>query len=141
MSERSFKSLPMIITWGDCDAAGITYYAKSFDWFTNGRMHFLKENGLPYMPTFHDHAITMVVLKAECQYRRMLKPGEDVILETGLSSLTRSRVTFDYILRKADDSIAVEGSTEHAFVDRDGKPFNLSKRYPELWQNLNRISR
>lgn len=33
--------MEMIVTWGDCDPAGISYYAKNFDWFTNGRMQLL----------------------------------------------------------------------------------------------------
>ena len=139
MAEKFVAALPMVITWGDCDAAGISYYARYFDWFTNGRMHLLREYGLPYMPTFHERGVTLVGLKAECRYRRMLKPDEEVVLETSIAHLTRTRATFEYTLRKADGSVAAEGSTEHAFVDGDGRPFDLSKRYPELWQELHGI--
>ena len=139
MPDKLSVTLPMVITWGDCDAAGISYYARYFDWFTNGRMYLLKEFGLPYMPSFHDRGITLVGLKAECQYKRMLKPDEEVMLETAIANLTKTRVTFAYIVRKADGSIAADGSTEHAFIDSEGRPFDLSKRYPELWQELHRM--
>ncbi|MDQ7092345.1 acyl-CoA thioesterase [Desulfosporosinus sp. PR] len=136
-TDKPLSFLPMVITWGDCDAAGISYYARYFDWFTNGRLHLLKKYGFPYMRSFHDRGIAVVGLKAQCQYKRMLKPDEEVVLETTLANLTRTRATFLYVVRKADGSIAADGSTEHAFVDSgDGRPFDLNKRYPEFWKEL-----
>lgn len=141
MSDTYTAALPMVITWGDCDAAGISYYARYFDWFTNGRMFFLKKNGLPYMTAFHDQGITIVGLKAECQYKHTLRPEDEVVLETTLAELTKTRVAFTYKILKEDGTIAAFGRTEHAFVDQEGKPFNLSKRYPEKWQELNKMIR
>ena len=41
---------------GDCDAAGIVYYARYFDWFTDGRIALL--NKLPFISTiFHEQGI------------------------------------------------------------------------------------
>ncbi|MDF9407340.1 MAG: acyl-CoA thioesterase YbgC [Pelotomaculum sp. PtaB.Bin013] len=126
------------VRWGDCDAAGITYYAKYFDWFTDGRIAFLEKAGLPYMATFHNHGIELVVIDAFCRYRLSLRPVEKVFLETSVASLTRTRITFTYRILKEDNTVAAEGSTNHAFVDERGKPFNLAKKYPELWDELYR---
>jgi len=126
------------VRWGDCDAAGITYYAKYFDWFTDGRIALLEKVGLPYMATFHNHGIELVVIDAFCRYRLSLRPVEKVFLETGISSLTRTRITFTYRILKEDNTIAAEGSTNHAFVDERGKPFNLAKKHPELWDEIYR---
>jgi len=127
------------VRWGDCDVAGVTYYIKYFDWFTDGRMAFFEKVGLPYMATFHDHGVELVVIDAFCRYRLSLRPGEKVFLETSVASLTRTRVTFTYRILKEDNIVAAEGSTNHAFVDERGKPFNLAKKYPELWDELYRI--
>lgn len=126
------------VRWGDCDAAGITYYVKYFDWFTDGRFAFLEKVGLPYMTTFHNHGIELVVIDAFCRYRLSLRPVEKVFLETGIASLTRTRITFTYRILKEDNTVAAEGSTNHAFVDERGKPFNLAKKYPELWDEIYR---
>lgn len=126
------------VRWGDCDAAGITYYAKYFDWFTDGRMALFDELGLPYTATFHNKGVELVVIDAFCRYRLSLRPEEKVFLETGIAALTRTRVTFSYRIFKEDNTLAAEGSTNHAFVDERGKPFNVAKKYPALWEELER---
>ena len=128
----------LTVRWGDCDAAGITYYAKYFDWFTDGRVALLENIGLPYMTTFHNHGIEMVVIDAFCRYRLSLRPMEKIYLEASIASLTRTKVTFNYRVLKEDKSVAAEGSTNHAFVDERGKPFNLAKRIPDLWDEISR---
>ena len=133
--------LDMIVTWGDCDAAGISYYAKNFDWFTNGRMRLLESYGLPYMSAFFHQGISLVCLTADCQYKKMLRPEERVTLSTWISSLTRSRMAFSYQLYKEGGVLAAEGMTTHAYVDEHGQPVNLEKRHPELWNQLTETHR
>jgi len=126
------------VRWGDCDAAGITYYAKYFDWFTDGRMAVFEKVGLPYMATFHDNGVELVVIDAFCRYRSSLRLAEKAFLEASIASLTRTRITFVYRILREDNTVAAEGSTNHAFVDERGKPFNIAKKYPELWDKLYR---
>lgn len=131
--------MEMSITWGDCDAAGISYYARTFDWFTNGRMFFWEKSDVPYMQTFHQLGIAIVCLTADCQYKKMLRPEDKVIVRTSLTEFTRSRMAFHYQIIKDDGQIACEGVTTHTYVDNDGNPFNLKKRFPELWEKLTKI--
>ncbi|MFC4811345.1 acyl-CoA thioesterase [Paenibacillus sp. GCM10023250] len=126
----------MTVTWGDCDAAGISYYAKTFDWFTNARMGLMAEQGFPYMDDFHRAGISLVCLKADCSYKKMLKPEERIAVHTSLTELTRSRLAFGYRVFKQDGTLAAEGATAHAYVGDDGAPFNLKRRHPRLWDRL-----
>jgi acyl-CoA thioester hydrolase len=128
--------MDMMVTWGDCDAAGISYYARTFDWFTNGRLQFLASFQFPYMKTFHYRGISLVCLTADCQYKKMLRPEDKITVRTSLTSLTRTRMTFTYLIFKQDGELAAEGKTSHAFVDKEGNPFNLKKRFPKLWQQM-----
>lgn len=113
------------------------YYARYFDWFTEGRIAFLREQNLSYMDTFHRNGIVAVAIHAHCDYHRALAPEETIAIETALTGLTPTRMTFGYHLYKAPgDTLAAEGETQHAFVDADGRPFNLKKRFPELWERL-----
>ncbi len=127
----------MEVRWGDCDAAGIVYYAKYFDLFTDGRVALLQQVGLPYQQTFHEQGIVVVAVEASCRYRKNLKPEEKYILNTKLARLGRTRMVFEYAITKFEDhSIAAEGKTVHTYVDDTGKPFDLKKRRPDLWAKL-----
>jgi acyl-CoA thioester hydrolase len=125
-----------IVAWGDCDAAGISYYAKNFEWYTNGYMQLLAFYDFPYMETFHEKGISLVCLKADTDYKRMLRPLEHITLRTSLTELTRTRITFSYQLIKKNEELASWGKTSHAFVDNEGRPMNLKKRHPALWISM-----
>ncbi|KLU63549.1 putative esterase [Peptococcaceae bacterium CEB3] len=138
---RPSSRLEMTIGWGDCDAAGITYYARYFDWFTNGRLHLLRSLDLPYMTTFQYKGISVVGLEASCRYKKLLYPEETVTIETSLSELKRTRMTFSYkVIKETGGELAAEGKTLHAYVDATGKPFDLKKRYPDLWDKLSKLT-
>ncbi len=127
----------MEVRWGDCDAAGIVYYARYFDWFTDGRVALLKQIGLPYQQFFHEQGIVVVVIEASCLYRRNLKPEEKYILSTTFTQLGRTRMTYDYVITKQEvHTVVAEGRTVHAYVDEAGKPFDIKKRRPDLWEKL-----
>ncbi len=129
-----------VVTWGDCDAAGISYFPKNFEWFTNAYMKLLADYGFPYMETFHHNGISLVCLKAHCQYKKMLKPLEKITVITTLSSLTRTRLEFTYQIIKEDGEIAAKGLTSHAYANDQGRPVNLQKRFPLLWEKLNHVT-
>jgi acyl-CoA thioester hydrolase len=124
------------VRWGDCDAAGIVYYAKYFDWFTDGRVALLKKIGIPYQKFFHEQGIVVVAVEATCRYRKSLLPEEKYFLNTTLSRLGRTRMLFDYIITAADETLVAEGHTVHAYVDNTGKPFDIKKKRPALWSKL-----
>jgi acyl-CoA thioester hydrolase len=136
MNEEPTVRVETMVRWGDCDAAGITYYVKYFDWFTDGRIALLESMKLPYISTFHNHGIEIVVIDAFCRYRLTLQPMDKIYIETSITSFTRAKITFSYRILKEDNSVAAEGSTNHAFVDEKGKPFNIAKRMPELWEEI-----
>lgn len=125
------------VRWGDCDAAGIVYYAKYFDLFTDGRVALLKKINIPYQKFFHDQGIVVVAVEATCRYRKSLLPEERYFLNTTMSRLGRTRMIFDYVITSADnEQLVAEGRTVHAFVDGAGKPFDIKKKYPVLWSQL-----
>ena len=125
------------VRWGDCDAAGIVYYAKYFDLFTDGRVALLKKINIPYQKFFHDQGIVVVAVEATCRYRKSLLPEERYFLSTKLSRLSRSRMVFDYVITSAEnEQLVAEGRTVHAFVDSTGKPFDIKKKHPGLWSQL-----
>lgn len=124
------------VGWGDCDAAGRTYFARYFEWFTNGYMGLLDHYGLPYIDTFHRNNIFLVCLKTNCEYKKMVTPLERLTLKTALTLATRTRMEFRYRLVNTNGDIVAFGNTSHAYVDQHGKPMNLEKQFPRLWQQL-----
>lgn len=130
------KEMKMTVPWSDCDAAGISYFPRNFEWYTNSYLEWLKYYGFPYMETFHRNGIAVVCLKADSEYKQMVKPMEEITIYTTLSSLTKTRLQFTYYVFKENGELAAEGFTNHTFVNQNGKPINLQKKLPSVWESL-----
>lgn len=125
------------VRWGECDPAGIVYHPAYIDWFSVARMHFMKENGVSYMKTFHDAGIVLVVLGVQCRYRKTLRAEDNITVEARLLERTRTRLELQYEVRNEDGDLCAIGTTEHAFVDMESdKACNVAKRAPQLWELL-----
>lgn len=125
------------VRWGECDPAGIVYHPAYIDWFSVARMHFLKDNGVSYMETFHDAGIVLVVLEVECKYKKTLRAEDQIVIEARLVLCTRTRLALQYQVKNADGDVCAEGRTEHAFVEMtSGRACSVEKKAPELWDLL-----
>jgi acyl-CoA thioester hydrolase len=99
-------------------------------------MHFLRDNGIPYMQEFHDKGIVLVVLAVDCKYMKTLVAEDTIRVDARLQELGRTRAKFAYEVYNADGDLCAAGHTEHAFVDPDKRPLNLAKHAPALWSKL-----
>src|SRR5699024_4815584 len=136
---KLIKERKMVVPWSDCDAAGISYFPRNFEWYTNSYLEWLDHYGFSYMETFHEKGIAVVCLKADSEYKQMVKPMEEITIYTTLTSLTKTRLQFTYQVFKKNDVLAATGFTNHAFVKQNGKPVNLEKELPTVWKDLHHI--
>lgn len=127
------------VRWGECDPAGIVYHPAYIDWFSVARMHYLRDNGISYMETFHDNGIVLVVLEAHCRYLKTLRAEDNVRVETRMAGLTRTRIHMVYEVFNEQGGKCAEGETHHAYVDADNKAVNIAKRQPKVWSKLQEL--
>lgn len=129
-------TLRLRVRYGETDRMGRAYYARYFDWFTDGRTELIRCMGLSYRQ-LEDQGVFLPVLEAACRYLRPVDYDDELELEVRLERLTPTRMDFAYRLRLAATGQPVaEGTTRHAFIDRRGKPVNLRKARPEVWRRL-----
>lgn len=131
-------ALSFRVRWADCDAAGIIYHARVFDWFSEGRVAWLEAAGLPYYERLRPLGLELLVLDCRARFHLALKPGENVMLSVSAANLTPTRLDFLYCVNRGED-LAVEGITRHAFVHR-GKPINMRKAFSSELAMLARIA-
>jgi len=125
------------VRYQETDAMGVVYYANYLVWFEVGRTELLREGGLPYTE-FEACGIGLPVLEANCCYRASAAYDDEIVIESRITELSAVKVSIFYkIYRERDGRLLAEGSTVHAFVRTDkGRPVNLSKANPRLWEGL-----
>lgn len=122
------------VRWAECDAAGIIYHARVFDWFSEGRIAWLREHDLDYYHILRAHGIELLVKSANASFHHTLRPGDPVDLEIVLDVVTPTRASFRYRVSAPDNPsvVALEGMTEHAFVI-DGRARRLDRAAPHIY--------
>jgi acyl-CoA thioester hydrolase len=113
------------VIFGDTDQMGVVYYANYLRYFEAGRAELLRAIGSSGRH-LDELGIGFPVIEAHCRYRRPARYDDLLALEVSAEVAGAARLRFRYALRR-DDELLAEGTTEHACVDRSGRP----RRTPE----------
>ena len=120
------------VRFEETDKMGIGYHSNYLIWFEVGRTELFRNIGIPYT-AFEEQGIGLVVVEANCRYKRPAQYDDSLTIETVLEELSSRKVTFVYrVLR--DEVVLCEGNTVHLFVNQEGKPIN-ARNYP-IWQQV-----
>lgn len=110
------------VRYGDTDQMGFAYYANYLRWFEIGRAEMLRSLGTSYREV-EESGVLLPVLEAGCRYLKPARYDDRVVIETRVAELKRASVRFAYrVLLAADDTVLATGTTEHCFLDREGRP-------------------
>jgi acyl-CoA thioester hydrolase len=127
------------IRYAETDQMGVVYYANYLVFFEVGRNVYFNSIGSSYVDMERE-GVYFPVIESLCRYRHPARYGDDIIIRTTIAEMKPTRVKIDYkIIRSKDNLLLAEGSTEHAFMSREGKPLNISKTHPHIWEKLKKV--
>ena len=104
--------------YAETDAMGVVHHAAYLPWLEVGRVDLLRAAGLPY--TAIEAAGFLVVLAdVHVRYRNPARFDDLVRVETRMLTARRRQLRFGYrVLLGADETVCVEGETNHIVVAR-----------------------
>lgn len=108
------------VRFAETDAMGVTHHANYLSWFEMARVAMLDELGCPYRALEAD-GFLLPVLEAGMTYHRPTRFDDRVRITVTLAEKPGARFRLAYQVRLGE-TLAAEGFTEHAFVNRDFKP-------------------
>ena len=123
------------VRYAETDQMGFVYYGNYFAFFEVGRAELMREMGLPYRG-LEERGFLLPVTEADCKYKSAARYDELVSIRTAITRLTPVRIQFSYEVFGEDGRAVAFGGTSHVFTDNTGRPVNVSKKDPELWQQL-----
>lgn len=127
------------VRYGDTDQMGFAYYGNYLRWFEIGRAEMMRSLGVSYRE-IERRGQRLPVLEARCRYHQPARYDDLLAVETGVASVGRASVRFDYRIVRADDGVLLaEGSTTHCFLDHDGRPGRPSAELAELLDRAPRV--
>lgn len=109
------------VIYADTDAMGIAYHTNYIRWFEIGRTELLREQGIVYRE-LESEGFYLPLTELYCHYLKPARYDDVIRIETSINYFRRASIKFDYeIWDERRDGCLVEGSTTHAFLNRDGK--------------------
>ena len=101
---------------------GVLYYAEYLHIFERARSHFIRDRGLSYAEV-EARGVFLPVREARCRYRKPCRYDELIWINADITQWGKASLTFSYVLwNEVKDSVMAEGMTQHACVNRGGRP-------------------
>ena len=127
------------VRYAETDQMGIVHHSVYPIWFECGRTEHVRTFGLTYAEMEAAGAM-LPLLKLTCAFHQPMRYGEMACVRTRLVKAGRTRVIFGYTVHATPDGPAcTSGFTEHAWTDRNLKPVNLSRQYPDLFAKMSEM--
>lgn len=124
------------VRYGDTDQMGFAYYGNYLRWFEIGRAELLRAAGLSYREV-EAGGIRLPVLEARCRYLKPARYDDLLVVETAVAAIGRASVTFAYRIRQRPaETLLAWGSTEHCFLDADGRPVRAPEALAALLRRV-----
>ncbi|MBZ4189812.1 acyl-CoA thioesterase [Niabella beijingensis] len=116
----------VLIRFNEADPLGIVWHGHYIRYFEDGREAFGKSYGIGYLDFFRENIVVPIV-HVECNYKKSLKFGDEVQVETIYEPCEAAKIIFRYRLYKVSDrSLVATGSTTQVFLDKDTQTLLLN---------------
>lgn len=126
------------VRFNEADPLGIVWHGHYIRYFEDGRESFGIEHGIGYLD-FYKNGLVIPVVHVECSYKRSLKYGEKVMVETIYKPCDAAKLKFEYRLYNAGTGILVAtGSSIQVFLDKETSTLQLTNPvFFEAWKKAN----
>lgn len=122
------------VQYYETDKMGIVHHSNYIRWMEEARIDFFSQIGWDYK-VMEDSGIISPVTSVESKYRCNTEFGDVISIEVGVEEFKGIRLKLRYVMKKGD-IVVNEATSEHCFLDTEGKIVNMKKVKPEFYETL-----
>ena len=128
------------VRYAETDRMGIVHHSVYPIWYELARTDLSKQVGFPYSKMEEIGLFTPLV-ELNCKYFSPATYDDDLVVTATVSKLTPARVVFSYEVFKENnmDKPINIGYTVHAIVNKDMKPINTKKLFPNIYNAMEKM--
>ena len=121
----------VIVRFNEADPLGIVWHGHYLRYFEDGREALGKKYGISYLDFYH-RGYAVPVVSVQCDFKKPLRFGDTVRVETTFISSQAAKLRFEYTIFETGKNVMVAtGSSVQVFVD--AKTFELCMITPEFF--------
>lgn len=136
MPETLTHQTEVTVRFNEADPLGIVWHGHYLRYFEDGREAFGKQYGVSYLD-FYRNGLAVPIVSVQCDYKKPLRYGDTVVVETIFESSPAAKIKFSYRMwDRATGDVVATGSSVQVFVDV--KTFQLQLTIPpffDTWLN------
>lgn len=118
--------IEVLVRFNEADPLGIVWHGHYIRYFEDGREAFGNKYGIGYLD-FYRKNIIIPVVNIDCSYKRSLKYGEKVAVETTFIPCEAAKLKFEYRLyNAATGDLVATGSSIQVFLDKETSVLQLT---------------
>ena len=123
------------VKFSETDPLSVVWHGNYIRYFEDGREAFGKEYGISYLQ-FFEQGFVVPVVNVQCDYRRSIRYGDRLKIETTYLPTEAAKLKFTYRLFNAGSGeLVAEGSTLQVFLDKQESQLQLNNPpFFEVWK-------
>ncbi len=116
----------VLVRFNEADPLGIVWHGHYIRYFEDGREAFGIMHGLSYLDVYK-HGFVIPVVSVQCDFKRSLRYGDKVIVETKYIPCEAAKMKFTYrLFNAATDELVATGSSVQVFLDKNESVLQLA---------------
>ncbi len=123
------------VRFNEADPLGIVWHGHYIRYFEDGREAFGNTHGLNYLDVYK-HGFVIPVVSVQCDFKRSLRYGDKVIVESKYIPTEAAKMKFTYRLFKASTGeLVATGSSVQVFLSKEDSVLQLANPpFFEAWK-------
>ncbi len=114
------------VRFNEADPLGIVWHGHYVRYFEDGREAFGNKYGIGYLD-FYREGFVVPVVSIQCSYKKSLRYGESIIIETTFVSCDAAKMIFKYRLyNKETGDLVATGDSIQVFLDLKNSVLQLT---------------
>ena len=136
MKKELINRTEILVRFNEADPLGIVWHGHYIRYFEDGRESFGREHNLGYLHVYKLGYITPVV-SVQCDYKKSLRFGDTVIIDTIFDPCEAAKIKFRYRLyNAATTELVATGSSVQVFLDKEHSVLQLNNPpFFEKWKD------
>jgi acyl-CoA thioester hydrolase len=128
----------VLVRFNEADPLGIVWHGHYIRYFEDGREDFGKRFGIGYLD-FFNRGFVIPVVSVDCSFKKSLRYGDTVIVETSFIPCDAAKIQFSYrLFNKQTQDLVATGHSVQVFLDKEHSILQLlNPPFFEDWKRKN----
>jgi acyl-CoA thioester hydrolase len=125
MQKKLLTKTDVCVRFNEADPLGIVWHGHYIRYFEDGREDFGNQYGIGYLD-FYKNGFVIPVVNVDCSFKKPLRYGDSVIVETSFIPCVAAKIQFSYrLFNKKTQELVATGSSVQVFLDKEHSVLQL----------------